>query len=54
MRKRIIKDIDSDSYFEEWWSRQLIYTKTNEHKKLAKYRWDKIREWLKLNSDIKK
>ena len=46
--KKKVYDLDDLGYFEEWWSRQpLVYRQSQEHYNLAKFRWDKIKQFLK-------
>ena len=43
-----VYDLDDPDYFEEWWSRQpLVYRQSKEHYNLAKFRWVKIKQFLK-------
>lgn len=43
-----LDSLDDPDYFEEWWSRQpLVYRQSQEHYNLAKFRWEKIKEFLK-------
>lgn len=48
----IIEGLDDPNYFEEWWQRQPEVYKQGNHKVLAKYRWDKIKQFLKSTRGI--
>lgn len=49
-----LDSLDNPDYFEEWWSRQpSVYRQSQEHYNLAKFRWDKIKEFLKSVRDSK-
>ena len=43
-----LDSLDDPNYFEEWWSRQpLVYRQSKEHYNLCKFRWVKIKQFLK-------